>query len=402
MMFVSYAQNFEDVMLWRALKHIQKGTYIDVGAHDPEIHSVTKAFYDRGWRGLNLEPVAEWFAKLQAARPQDINLQVAAGARSGTQLIYEIPRTGLSTSRVDIAMRHGERGYSKIEQMVAVETLTSLCEMNHVEEIHFLKVDVEGAERDVITGFDLARFRPWIMVIESTLPMTQTEAYRDWEEMVLSAEYRFGYFDGLNRYYIAHEHEELLKHFDAPPNVFDEFVLATERKATLWAEAESGRANVAESRLADEAQRARAADALANDYQLRAAAAEADLFQLRVRVGDAEQRAEYLQQRALAAEAQAEVERRRALAAEGRALHLDERAAEAESLILAMRQSNSWRVTAPLRWISERTWRRMPASTARDVPSGSTEHEEIGDLTPQARRIYSELRRASSSRSDGR
>ena len=32
MSFISYAQNFEDVMLWRALKHISEGFYIDIGA----------------------------------------------------------------------------------------------------------------------------------------------------------------------------------------------------------------------------------------------------------------------------------------------------------------------------------------------------------------------------------
>ena len=65
MSIVSYAQNFEDVMLHRALKNIDQGFYIDVGANDPEIDSVTKAFYDMGWRGINIEPVAEWFEKLQ-------------------------------------------------------------------------------------------------------------------------------------------------------------------------------------------------------------------------------------------------------------------------------------------------------------------------------------------------
>ncbi|HZF37393.1 MAG TPA: FkbM family methyltransferase, partial [Blastocatellia bacterium] len=46
MSFISYAQNFEDVMLWRALKHIDRGFYIDVGANDPDLDSVTKAFYE--------------------------------------------------------------------------------------------------------------------------------------------------------------------------------------------------------------------------------------------------------------------------------------------------------------------------------------------------------------------
>jgi len=60
MTFVSYAQNYEDVMLWRALKHIENGFYIDVGAAWPSEHSVTKLFYDEGWRGINIEPNLEF------------------------------------------------------------------------------------------------------------------------------------------------------------------------------------------------------------------------------------------------------------------------------------------------------------------------------------------------------
>ena len=44
MPFVSHAQNFEDVMLWRALGDVKQGFYVDVGAADPVDMSVTKAF----------------------------------------------------------------------------------------------------------------------------------------------------------------------------------------------------------------------------------------------------------------------------------------------------------------------------------------------------------------------
>ena len=81
MTFVSYAQNFEDVILHRVLKEVKKGFYIDVGANDPVIDSVTKAFYDDGWHGINIEPVSEWFEKLQLVRPNDINLQTGVGAK---------------------------------------------------------------------------------------------------------------------------------------------------------------------------------------------------------------------------------------------------------------------------------------------------------------------------------
>ena len=55
MTFVSYAQNFEDVMLWRALSDVKQGHYIDIGAQDPVINSVSLAFYEAGWRGIHVE-----------------------------------------------------------------------------------------------------------------------------------------------------------------------------------------------------------------------------------------------------------------------------------------------------------------------------------------------------------
>ena len=57
MTVISYAQNFEDVMLWRALQHVGAGYYVDIGANDPVVDSVTRWFYEQGWSGLNIEPV---------------------------------------------------------------------------------------------------------------------------------------------------------------------------------------------------------------------------------------------------------------------------------------------------------------------------------------------------------
>ena len=53
-MFVSYAQNFEDVILNRALKSVTNGFYIDIGAEDPVTDSVSLAFYNKGWRGVHV------------------------------------------------------------------------------------------------------------------------------------------------------------------------------------------------------------------------------------------------------------------------------------------------------------------------------------------------------------
>jgi len=67
-MLTSYAQNFEDVILWRALKHVERGCYVDIGAWDPVIDSVSLAFYEQGWRGLHVEPEPSAAARLRQAR----------------------------------------------------------------------------------------------------------------------------------------------------------------------------------------------------------------------------------------------------------------------------------------------------------------------------------------------
>lgn len=89
MKFESYAQDCEDIILYGVLKDIDKGFYIDVGANDPEFMSVTKAFYDRGWNGINIEPLHALCAKLVQERPRDINLCIGCGKERGKMDLYE-------------------------------------------------------------------------------------------------------------------------------------------------------------------------------------------------------------------------------------------------------------------------------------------------------------------------
>lgn len=249
MSFISYAQNFEDVMLWRALKHIETGFYIDVGANDPETDSVTKAFYELGWRGINVEPVPQWFQRLQETRLRDINLQLALGSQAGEITLYEIPDTGLSTAKKAFAQRHEtERGYKSRELKVPQETLTNICEQYHIAPIHFLKIDVEGMEKAVLEGADFTNIRPWIVLVESALPNSQKESHGEWEPILLDAGYQCVYCDGINRFYVAEEHSELLDVFQYPPNVFDDFVLKRHLEAEAQAKNAEAHAKESESK----------------------------------------------------------------------------------------------------------------------------------------------------------
>jgi FkbM family methyltransferase len=224
-MFVSYAQNFEDVMLWRALGHIEAGCYIDIGAQDPVIDSVSLAFHERGWRGIHVEPTLHYAALLREQRGGDVVIQAAVGERAGIMTLFEFPDTGLSTLDAAVAARAAKDGFPMRESATPVVPLASVLETWPGREIHWMKLDIEGFETQALRGWADCPARPWVVVVESTLPRSQEQAHAAWEPLLLERGYRFVYFDGLNRYYVAAGRDDLHKAFAAPPNVFDDFAI---------------------------------------------------------------------------------------------------------------------------------------------------------------------------------
>ncbi len=223
-MFESYAQNCEDVVLWRALRNVGAGTYVDVGAADPDEDSVTKAFYERGWSGLNVEPAAEHADRLRAARGRDVVVQACAGEQDGTVVLHHVVGTGLSSvvgdavGRIEPGTREivdEETPMRRLDEILAAEGFGD-------RDIHFLKVDVEGFELQVLLGIDLKVWRPWVMVVEATLPNSTEQAHHEWEPLLLDAGYTFCMFDGLNRFYASPEHPELILALSYPACVFDQ------------------------------------------------------------------------------------------------------------------------------------------------------------------------------------
>jgi FkbM family methyltransferase len=249
MTFISYAQNFEDVMLWRALKHIVCGFYIDVGANAPGEDSVTRAFYDKGWSGINIEPITKHHSELQKDRPRDINLCCAAGASAGNTRIWQCDVRGWASIDEETIRSHEANGILGSISDVPMETLSRICSQHAPAEIHFLKIDVEGFEQAVLEGMDFQKYRPWIVLVEAARPNTTEENHREWEPLLTSNSYDFVYADGINRFYLAREHSSLTPAFRYPPNFLDGFHAAKYEEIHRVAQAAQAQARMASSQL---------------------------------------------------------------------------------------------------------------------------------------------------------
>ena len=169
---------------------------------------MTKFFYDHGWHGINIEPLADKCAQLVEMRPRDINLCVGLGREHGKLTLFE--EDMMSTFDTDNVERRDM--HSRNKTVKPVFTLTEIyeryCEPN--QEVHFCKIDVEGFEREVLEGVsDWRKFRPWIFAIESALPGTNVPCHDKWESILLDNDYALGFAFGINRYYIDLEKEYL-------------------------------------------------------------------------------------------------------------------------------------------------------------------------------------------------
>jgi len=357
---------------------VQQGCYVDIGAEHPIIDSVSKAFYEQGWRGVHIEPVSEYATLLRQDRPDETVLQIALSDHVGVLELNVFPDTGLSTGIKEFAEQHVRtHGFQYKVMQVPMLTMRDVLGSLTGTDVHWLKIDVEGLEEAVLRGWDHHGLRPWIVVMEVTSPMSKELRFEGAESILIQAGYRFVYFDGLNRFYISSEHPELAAAFESPPNVFDEIQLSAssslchvlieqhQRERDEWqvqlAELDTNLRNVqadADARLrdamadadtrvhnaqADADTRVRNAQVAAYT-RLRNARADAD-----ARLRDAETQLNVLKAKLAQSEQISDRAQRRAAQAELLVCESHAQVESARHLLDAMLRSTSWRVSAPVR-----------------------------------------------------
>jgi hypothetical protein len=182
---------------------------------------------------------------------------------------------------------------------------------------------------------DLQKWRPWLLVIEATLPNSRDTAHDTWEHLVTPHGYQFAYFDGLNRYYVAQEHPELLAALTVQANVFDDYIFHHLDKAWRRATAADLAASESENRLAEIDAELAQARALLDDAHQQTAAVQAQYDVVEAALREAERASKIVQDHADAAE----ISRRETAAW----------ALQLEGQLNATYASTSWKITKPLR-----------------------------------------------------
>jgi FkbM family methyltransferase len=236
---VSYAQNREDLYLWALLGHVKNGFYVDVGANHPELHSVTKLFYDRGWRGMNIEPNPELYKTFLGTRKKDINVNVGVADKESTLTFRNYPHhNGLSTFSEPIMRLHEEENLPFEDSKVKVIPISRLLKKHKVPHIDFMKIDVEGFEVEVMNGNNWDKYRPKVLCIEATVrhevaPITERLGYR------------LEFFDGLNNYYVDTKRGDEITIYNYAPRVLVK-AHGTSREAALESKVAELEATLAE------------------------------------------------------------------------------------------------------------------------------------------------------------
>src|SRR3989344_4003459 len=148
---ICYTRNFEDVILQRVLADIDQGHYVDVGASTPVYDSNTFALYQKGWRGVAIEPLPMCQPWWQQTRPADIFLSVAVSSQPGQLTLHVYDKTEQISSGSSETLAHWQRHGVQPSHSIEVPVLT----LNQIIADHLpgkplllLSIDGEGMEAE--------------------------------------------------------------------------------------------------------------------------------------------------------------------------------------------------------------------------------------------------------------
>ncbi len=170
------------------------GFFVDVGANAPKDGSQTFAMERRGWTGVLVEPQPDLAEQLrQERRAKVYAVACSTPANAGKTLTLHL--AGIQSSLEPDFYAAGMRRGGTVQ--VPVMTLDQvLDDAGAPRPIDFVSIDVEGHDIEVLSGFDLSRWRPRVLFIEDVVQNLALHRH------LTARGYRWFRRTGINSWYV--------------------------------------------------------------------------------------------------------------------------------------------------------------------------------------------------------
>ena len=163
----SYAMDGEDTAINVFNKKLEKGFYVDIGAHHPIQRNNTHLLFKKGWEGINIDVNKFSIDLFNFLRPEDLNLQIAVSDKDGEiSFFYQKKFSQLNTTDKEIAKENFQGNFQ--EKKVKCQTIKNILDNSKYKnkKIDFLNIDVEGAEMKVLNTLNFKIYDPSLICVE--------------------------------------------------------------------------------------------------------------------------------------------------------------------------------------------------------------------------------------------
>jgi FkbM family methyltransferase len=158
--------NFEELIARDFFNDRRNGTFLDVGANHYQRGNNTY-FLETSldWSGIAIEPLEEFRSGYVEHRPRTRFVAMFASDVPDSTVQLFVPKDTMSSSSdADSTVRNGKPGAARA---VPTTTLTHVLDQAGLTHVDFVSLDIELAEPKALAGFDIDRFKPALVCIES-------------------------------------------------------------------------------------------------------------------------------------------------------------------------------------------------------------------------------------------
>ena len=158
-------ENQDKYLETNIFKGFKNGFFVDVGAYDG-IHINNTLYFEETnqWNGINVEPNKRIYDALVINRPKNINLNCAVFNEDGeaefllntgyTEMLSGIKHTFDSRHVSRLERENNIYGSSTESVNIVTKRLETIFDEYQVSHVHYVSIDVEGAEFEVIQSIN--------------------------------------------------------------------------------------------------------------------------------------------------------------------------------------------------------------------------------------------------------